>query len=166
MGFPAACSARMARAAGVLKSVGLIEVAMLRLTREQDPSFLCRRHVEMLIKLSGNLRSRQRSTLNKVWRIEWTFWGILGTARCPWVHVKGPLRTMIALLMHLGWTVPHLSCWIDDVGEEFLCVGNDPRSVCCLWQTLEQTMCRQQAEQVAASLKTARLQDGFDVAVT
>ena len=168
MGFPQGqlrvLRARMARAAGVLKSVGYIEVAMLLgFTREQDPLFLCRRqHVEMFIKLYRNLTSGQRSTLDKVWRIEWQF---LGTVRYPWMHVKGPIRAMIAILIDLGWSVPRLSCWIDDLGEEFPCVWSDPYSVCCLWQSMEQTICRQQAEQLADSLKTVRLRDGFDIAV-
>ena len=168
MGFPQGqlrqMRARMARAAGVLKSLGSIEVAMiLGFKCEQDPIFMCRRqHFEMFVKLYRGLPAGQRATLEKVWTTEWNY---LGTVRYPWMHVKGPIRAMAAILKDLEWSVPRLSCWVDEFGEEFPCQWGDPYSVCCLWKRLESTILRQQAKQVAASLTTLRLCDGFDVAV-
>ena len=155
---------RMARVAGVLKNLGSIEVAMILAFKcEQDPIFMCRRqHLEMFVKLYRGLPSGQRATLEKVWIAEWN---CLGTVKCPWMHVKGPVKAMAAILKDLEWLVPGLSCWVDEFGDEFPCQGGDPYSVCCLWKRLEATILRQQAKHVAASSNTLRLSDGFDVAV-
>ena len=73
---------------------------------DQGPSLLS---VAMSVTLYRSLRAGQHSRL----------------IRYTWLHVQGPIRAMIAKLIGLEWSVPPLSCWIDDLGEVFSCILDD-----------------------------------------